>query len=309
MAGHTAALRLLDGPRLRAFGRAVRASPVAVADRTPDPSLVAPVADPFEDVAGAHRRLRDLEMRLRADGDRRAVFLTVYTRMTAAVRDAIAAGRFADAAWMRRYTVTFADSYRRAFLAFERGDHDAVPPPWRVAFGTAVAGDALVVQDAFLGINAHINYDLALTLHEVGIDPDRARKRADHDAIDGVLADLVDAQQDALADLYAPGLSAVDDAIGRFDERLSLVTMTEGRAWAWRVATVLTDAEWTPVRRYARWVLRTAATGGAHLVRTPPIDPVVLAALRRVERSTTLEDALDVLGDRLDASLRDASPA
>jgi hypothetical protein len=303
MPGYGAALRLLDRRHLRALLRTRRSAGVPRRpDRDPDPTLVAPAERPFDALPDAHRRLRDLESRLRAAGDRRAVFLTVYTRMTAAVRDAIAAGRFADPAWMRRYTVTFADHYRRAFLAFERGDHDAVPPPWRVAFGTALAGDALVAQDAFLGINAHINYDLALALDEVGIDPDRARKRADHDAIDGVLADLLDAQGAALADLYAPGLSAIDASLGRFDERLSLFSMTEGRAWAWRVAVVLTDADWAPVRGYARWLLRTTATGGASVVRSPPVDPAVLATLRRVERSTSLDDALAALADRLDAA-------
>jgi len=302
MAGYATLLRLLDARRLRAAGLALRADPAAtVRPRDPDPALVAAAETPFDSVEDAFHRLRDLERRLRETGDRRAVFLTIYTRMTAAVRDAIADGRFTDADWMRRYTVAFADYYRRAFLAFERGDLDAVPDPWIVAFSTAVEGSALVAQDAFLGINAHINYDLALTLHEVGIDPDRRRKRADHREIDAVLAALIDAQQVALADLYAPGLADVDATFGRFDEALSLFSMTGGRAWAWRMATVLTDVGWAPARRYARWVLRATATGGALFVRSPPVDPRLLAALRRVERGITLDDALTRLGERLDA--------
>jgi hypothetical protein len=303
VSGYVALARLLDGPRARALVRAARTDLDAVgrAHET-DPELVALAERPFASVADAHDRLRDLETRLRAAGDRRAVFLTVYTRMTATVRAAVAAGRFADPAWMRRYTVTFADYYRRAFLAFERGDHAAVPDPWRVAFGTAVAGDGLVAQDALLGINAHVTYDLALTLHEVGVDPDRARKHADHRRIDDVLAGLVDAQQAALADLYAPGVASVDASLGRLDERLSLVSMTEGRAWAWRVATVLTDVNWPPARRYARWVLRATATGGALVVRSPSLDPRLFAALERAERERSgLDETLDAFAARLDA--------
>jgi hypothetical protein len=306
MSGYAEAIRLLDARRVRAILLALRgrrAEPArGFADRRPDPALVDLVERPFESVDGVHARLSDLEARLRADGDRRAVFLTVYTRMTAAVRDAIEAGRFADAAWMRRYTVTFADYYRRAFLAFERGTPAAVPEPWRVAFRTALAGTALVAQDAFLGINAHINYDLALALRDVGIDRNRGRKHADHRRIDDVLAGLIDAQQSALADLYAPGLAAVDASLGRFDEQLSLFSMTEGRAQAWRVAVVLTDADWTPVQRYARWVLRATATGGARFVRSPPVDATLLAALRQGERERgSLADALDLLAARIDA--------
>jgi len=300
MAGYATLPRLLDVPRLRAAGLALRADPVAtVQSRDPDPSLLAAVESPFETVSGALDRLRSLECRLREVGDRRAVFLTIYTRMTAAVRDAIEGGRFADADWMRRYTVTFAEQYRRAFRDFERGDVDAVPSPWIVAFSTATDGSALVVQDAFLGINAHINYDLALALREVGIDPARRRKRADHREIDAVLAELIDAQQVALADLYAPGLADVDAAFGRFDEALSLFSMTEGREGAWRVAAALTDVGWRPARRYVRWLHRTTAVGGAVFVRSPLVDPAALRALRRAERD--IPDPVARLAARLDA--------
>jgi hypothetical protein len=302
MAGYATLPRLLDGRRLRAVGLALRADPAAgVPARTPDRTLVELTERPFDGVDDACGRLRDLERRLREAGDRRAVFLTIYTRMTAAVRDALDGGRFADPDWMRRYTTTFADYYRRAFLAFERGTLDAVPDPWIVAFATATEGTALVAQDAFLGINAHINYDLALALRDVGIDPDRPRKRADHRAINDVLADLIDAQQVALADLYAPGIDDIDASFGRFDEALSLFSMIEGRAHAWRIAAVLTDVRWSVARRYARWILRTVATGGAAFVRSPPVDPSVLSALRAAERGVSLAETLDRLGERLDA--------
>lgn len=57
----------------------------------------------------------------------------------------------------------FANYYREAFLSFDQGRTGAVPDPWLVAVGTAVAGDALMAQDAFLGTNASIGYALALT--------------------------------------------------------------------------------------------------------------------------------------------------
>jgi hypothetical protein len=303
MTGLLDAARLLDRRRLRALSLAVRhdVDTSAVRSHATDPSLVARLESPFESVEDAHERIRALEMALRDGSDRRAIFATIYSRMTGAVRAAIESGRFTNAEWMRQYTVTFAEYYRRAFLAFERGRPGRVPDPWVVAFGTALEGSALVAQDAFLGINAHINYDLALALRDVGIDPNRPEKWADHARIDDILAGLIDAQQRALADLYAPGLADVDASLGRFDERLSLFPMTEGRAQAWRLAVVLTDFDGTPVTRYVRWVLRTTATGAAQFVRSPPVDPAVLQALERVEQDMPLCEALTVLADRLDA--------
>jgi len=301
--------RLLDGRRLRALALAVRrevdaAAPVT-ADREPDPAVVALVEEPYDSVADAVDRLDALADAFRERDDRRAVFATVYATMTAAVRRRIERGGFRDPAWVRDYTVTFADYYRRALLAFERGDHRRVPDPWRIAFDTAVAGEALVLQDAALGINAHINYDLALAVHEVGIGADRADRHADHRAIDAVLARVVDAQQRALAALYAPGVDDVDALLGRVDESLTLFGLEEGRAQAWRVAVVLTDFDAGPVERYARWVLRATAVGGALFVLAPALDGPTMAALEAVEREQF--DVGETVG-RLRARLDGAVP-
>jgi hypothetical protein len=79
------------------------------------------------------------------------------------------------------------------------------------------------------------------------------------------------------------------------------VSLTEGREQAWRVAVVLTDADSRLVRRCAAWVLRATATGGAAFVRSPSLDPELLAALRRVERGISLAEVLALLGERVDA--------
>ncbi len=305
MGGYADVLRLTDATLLRALPRVLsgdlsRFQPPA----EPDPALVEVVDTPFPSVDEVMDRLSRLERRLRASEDRRAVFLTIYTRMTREVAAGIEAGRFTQPDWMGRYLTAFANYYRRAFLAFERGNLDAVPAPWRIAFGTALAGDGLVMQDAFLGVNAHINYDLALALDDVGIDPQRAERYADHREIDEILAGLVDAQQTALAEVYAAGVEDVDEVLGGADESLTLLSLTEGRAQAWRVARVMTDVDLAPVAAYARWVLRTTATGGALFVRSPALDDSLLGALRAVEAQGL---TLDAVLERVDAHLDDAS--
>jgi hypothetical protein len=302
MGSYTAAVRLLDGAALRAIRLAIRGDVKSFAPPTDaDPALVDLVDRPFESVPDAADRLSRLTERLRARGDRRSVFLTIYTRMTRDVLAAIEDGTFADPDWMREYVVTFANYYRRAFLAWERGTLEAVPDPWRIAFGTATRGDALVVQDAFLGVNAHINYDLALTLRDVGIDPNRSRKHADHRSINDILARLIDVQQTTLAEVYAAGIDDIDDAFGRFDEAVTLGSMQKGRAQAWRTAVVLTDLDVRPIVSYARWMLRATATGGAFFVRSPQLDPTLLASLRAVEtEGFDLDTVLQRLQERME---------
>jgi len=302
MTSYRALLGLVDSGRLRAISLAARSDVGrTVTPDEADPALVDLVEEPYRSVPVARDRLERLEGRLRDQGDRRAVFLTIYTNMTRAVQRSVERGAFADPAWMREYTRTFANYYREAFLAFEQGRSGAVPDPWRIAFGTATAGNALVAQDAFPGINAHINYDLGLAIRDVDVDPN-ARKRADHRTIDDILGRLIDAQQAALAELYAPGIDDVDAALGRFDESLSVFAMTEGREQAWRVGVVLAGTGSRLVEAYARWVLRTTAVGAAGFVLSPALAPDLKRALERVEREEfVLEGALDALDQRLAA--------
>jgi hypothetical protein len=242
--------------------------------------LTAPYADP----ADAHQGLALLERRLFETGDRRAVFLTVYGAVTARVRRDVSSGRFRDPVWVADYLTAFANRYRTALLAYEQGRRNRVPGAWRIAFDAALASETLVTQDALLGINAHVVHDLALALDDVGIDP-RPARRADHDAVNAVLAALVDTEQELLATRYAPGLADLDAAGGRLDERLAFLTLAEGRDWAWRCAVLLADSG--PVgRSLVRRLLEWVALGGARLVRAPTHSQAALKQLRELEAST-----------------------
>ena len=253
-------------------------------DSAPDPAVFDLVADPFSDVDDAHDRLCALEQLFYERGDRRGPFLVVYSRVTAEVARGIEDGEFADPAWVESYLVTFADLYRQALLGFETGDLETLADPWQVAFESAARGDCLVAQDAVLGINAHVNYDLALALSLVGVDPDRETKYADHCAVNDVLGRLVDDVQDRLADRYAPGISHVDESLGRLDEALAYVALAEGRDSAWRVAVALADSRLGVRRTAALWFLRTSATGLAYLLLGPTVSDRLHEALRDVER-------------------------
>ncbi|MEF8781215.1 MAG: DUF5995 family protein [Haloferacaceae archaeon] len=252
----------------------------------PDPAVLEVVSGPFETVPDVADRLQELEAHFRERNDRRSVFLTVYAGMTASVEAKIESGSFLDSEWIREYLVTFAEYYRRALLAFERREFEDVPPPWRISFAAAVHGDALVLQDALLGINAHINYDLSYALHDVGVDPDRPAKRADHDRINDVLERLVDVVQETLVSVYsAAGVTAADELLGRIDERLALVGLQGGREFAWDNAVLLADVPWRPVRGFVDWRVRAVSTGAASLLVGPPLDSVDRERLRSVEDS------------------------
>lgn len=274
--------------------------------REPDRQLLGLLDDPFETVDGTYDKLAETEQYLRERDDRRSVFLTVYTRMTDEVRAGIESGTFEDPDWSRRYLVAFANRYRRALVGFEHGEIATVPLAWRIGFTASVSDYTLLVQDALLGINAHINYDLTYTLRDVSIDPDRLSKRADHRAINGVLARLVDTVQRALVDVYAArGYDRLDRLLGSFDEEFTLVGLTESRALAWRNAVLLTDFESSVVRRLVEWRVNAVSAGGAYFVLAPSADRSLLWALRTIEGDDPpIASLSDAFRRRVDDSTR-----
>lgn len=261
-----------------------------IVDVEADPERSSLVDDPFVSMEDVRDRLEQLEATLLEQSDRRAVFLTLYTEMTAETIREIDAGEFIESAWMERYLVRFAEYYRRAFYNYERGMVDEVPDPWIIAFGAALRGDSLVMQDAFLGINAHINYDLALTLSDIGLDPDRPDKYADHAHINEILHRLVSIQQELLSRLYAPGLSRLGKRLGELDDMAAALSLRAARKKAWEVAVIRSDARWLPVERSTEWLLRRTAAGGAYLLLEPKTSPATMQVLRRIEA-----DQLDLL--------------
>lgn len=237
--------------------------PAGCRDRTSE--LRSFVDEPYADPTGAARQLEGLLESFEDREDRRAVFLDIYARMTAAVAARIERGEFADPDWVADYLVAFANLYREAVLAYETGCLESVADPWQLAFQAADRGDTLRLQDAALGVNAHVNYDLAYALDRVGVEGDREQKYADHSVVTEVIRRLVDDAQDSLVARDAVAVETLDESLGRFDEWLTVFTIDECRDSAWRTALAL-NSEFGIRRRFARWVNDVTSTGAAYLI-------------------------------------------
>lgn len=176
-----------------------------------------------------------------ARGDGRAIFLDCYLQMTVAVHQRLGADGFADPAWVSTLLERFADYY---FLSIDGGEEVCeIPAPWALAHAAAVGNDATVLQLLLAGVNAHINYDLVLTLIDV-LDQEwheadeaaRSRRRDDYDAINTVIAATADLVQDRVVERRAPVLDVLDRALGRWDEQLAVRLLTGWRNRVWRDA-------------------------------------------------------------------------
>jgi len=246
-----------------------------------------PITCPYTSIDNAITALGSLEQTFRAQHDRRAIFATAYLAITRAIKQSVADGLFHDNAWVTRYALCFANLYRAALLAYERGDTAALPKAWRIAFATSKNHGALAIQDLVLGINAHINHDLALALIEVTIDPQRPTRYADHCTVNDVLRAATDPMQQRIGQLYAPILSLLDQACDHLDEDIACFSVEKAREAAWLAAVALANARDDTERAALRAGLNDRSAVLARLILAPTFaHPWVVGALQHLETIT-----------------------
>lgn len=201
-------------------------------------------------------RMRSMCSAWKEAGDRRCIFLEAYALMTERMSEAIGESRFEDGPWVRSLLDGFAGYYFDAVERFDTGD-PATPQVWDLALSAAARPELGVLQHLFLGINAHINYDLALALADLleaewdRLDEDgRARRLHDHRLVDAIIESTVDEVQTEVVAARSPLLALVDRALGPVDEWAfaRMIAGWRGDAWARAVDIVIASpAERAPV--------------------------------------------------------------
>jgi len=186
--------------------------------------------------------------------DKRRFFLICYTMMTETMLAAIAAEEFRDGPWVDELLHRFAGYYFRGLNAFE-ADLQDTPAVWAIAHRAAQKPRVHVTQHLFLGINAHINYDLVLTLVDLleqewpGLDEEqRAGRYQDYTYVNEIIAATIDEVQDSVVERLNPGLAVLDILGGRMDEWLVSQLINAWREEVWEQALDQLDAE-TPQER------------------------------------------------------------
>jgi hypothetical protein len=180
--------------------------------------------------------LEDLVDRCATRGDRIGYFAAMYVAVTDTVRQRAADGHFEDAPRMERFVTGFASRFLDAENAWRHGAPCA--ESWEAAFRAAGRWRPIVLQHLLLGINAHINLDLGVTASGLGDGGSIDAVRADFDAVQDVLGELVDGCQAALGTV-SPWLGLADRVGGGGDETLIRFSLAAARRQSWSVAVRL----------------------------------------------------------------------
>ncbi len=218
-------------------------------------------------------RMQSLTQQWEAADDARGVFLKCYSMMTHNMLAGIDGRRFADGPWVGRLLHRFAEYYFTALDAYER-ETSAAPPVWQVAHSASADRETWAIQKLLLGVNAHINYDLVLTLEELlrpdwaGLSADQRRaRRTDYDTVNLIINDTIDAVQDEVLEPAMPIMDWIDRLMGPADERLLSRLLTGWRDQVWDDTLRLMATRDTAERVAVIASVETAALRRAQAIR------------------------------------------
>ena len=219
-------------------------------------------------------------------GDRTGYFAAMYLAVTRTMRERTESGRFEDPARMERFVTGFAQRYLDARTSFGEGAPGM--GSWTVAFRAAARWRPIVLQHLLLGMNAHINLDLGVVASSLGEHGSIDAVRADFDAVNDVLGELVDGCQHALGEV-SPWLGLADRIGGAGDETLIRFSLAAARHQAWTVATRLGPLDGAARDAAIASVDAAAAAIGRRVEHPGVTASALLLAVRARERAAPAE--------------------
>ena len=178
---------------------------------------------------------------------RAGYFAALYRQVTIEVRDGIAEGFFDDGPRMERLDVIFANRYLAEYDRFQ-SSRQTETMSWQIAFDATDRWWPITLQHLLLGMNAHINLDLAIATAETAPSSEMHALRGDFEKINTILSSLIDRSQDALSSIWCP-LWVLDRLGGRTDEMIMNLSLEKARDAAWDCAMRLSALQGESPRR------------------------------------------------------------
>jgi hypothetical protein len=228
--------------------------------------------------------LYQLEAAFVAAGDRRGVFTTAYVITTATLKDWIDDRRFLQNELVARYVVAFGNAYRDALAADAGGLRWSVPLAWQQSFDACRVGRTSIFQDLLLGINAHINHDLAHAVIRSGLDVHCQRCYQDHSRMNDALRLATPLVRSRVAANYSRWLDLANWLYGRAIDRAVARTFEQARENAWTWAKALAAADGAAERINVELTIsRRAESAGQQILDRPRTPGKSLALLYEIK--------------------------
>ena len=193
----------------------------------------------------------------KSQNDSRHIFLSCYRMMTSNMLEAINKKEFHDSDWIYKLLHKFADYYFNALKWYDCGEE--VPRVWQEVHQLTQTKKMRHVQYLLIGVNAHINYDLVLTLVDMLNEEwdqlsenEKIKHFEDHCKVNEIIGATIDKVQDEILAPADPVLKWIDNAFGRLDELLLSKLISSWRKDVWDNALHMMEAIETSDREKLR---------------------------------------------------------
>jgi hypothetical protein len=196
-----------------------------------------------------------------------AVFARAYLRMTQLYgHTREIPGYYEDVPYFNHVDSVFARYYTDAYYNWTSGNRAAVPQSWLVALDAAKNKLVSGSGDLLLGMNAHINRDLAYVMAAVGlVGPDGSSRKRDYDIVEKWLYEATGPLMAEFAARFDPKIDDSSDPLGLSGWTLFQV-VSGWRENAWRNAEALVSAPTPAARALVEATIEAEANAAANAI-------------------------------------------
>lgn len=213
-------------------------------------------------------------------GNKTGYFAALYKRMTAAVLENISAENFEDGPRMEKLDVVFAQRYLNAYTAYFSKQPCSLS--WKNAFDAGADNSLIVLQHLLLGINTHINLDLAIAAAEVAPGDTIYAMHNDFNKINSLISSLIDDIQESLSEVWFPMRILTKIANGSQIPVLNF-SIDKARDASWASAVVLANLDDAQRNNYIAQMDTTVSFLGKKIVSPGFTLSMMLRAIRASE--------------------------
>jgi hypothetical protein len=193
---------------------------------------------PIQTITEVVASLQKIVQQCKVQQNRSGYFAALYLRMTQAVQLGIQQGMFEDGPRMEKLDVIFAKRYLDAFAA--HGLKQKCSGSWQYAFDGCNNESLTVIQQLLLGINTHINLDLAIAAAQTCPGAGIHQLEHDFNRINDVIAALFDDVQRSLEAVWWPMKWITRLSNGKHEAVLNF-SIDAARKTAWANASILAN--------------------------------------------------------------------
>lgn len=165
-------------------------------------------------------------------------FATLYQRMTLAVKQAIMANEFQDGKRMEQLDIIFACRYFEAWNCYINQQNCS--HAWQTAFEATENSNLIVLQHLLLGINTHINLDLAIAAADCCPGDKIYDLQTDFIKINDIIEAESHIVQDSLTNIWPP-LKLFADISNHREKAVLNFSIDTARKCSWANAIVLAN--------------------------------------------------------------------